>query len=835
MKSNNDPKTQEEIKQVSSSQKSKSIVTKEKDPSQQKPKPQQSQQNSQQIVLNTREVRYPVIKQIARKVFGWKISKCRNPDDDWDIFWTDDVFSADKLKGMKPYQMINHFPGMYLIALKHNLGKYLKAMQKALPEEFKFFPRTWITPYESFDMNNYIQTRKTPMTMIVKPQNQCQGKGIFITRKVDDIPKDKCHVVQQYQTNPYLIDGKKFDLRIYVLVTQVEPNLNCFIYGDGLARFATEEYNSAPINNSNLFMHLTNYAINKNSEKFEGNEADFKKRLIEIYEFFEQEGHDVGTLKSQINDIIIKTLMAIQPQLAHNYNSCTPAHSEFRSCFELLGFDILVDKKMKPWLLEVNHAPSFNDDTEVDKIVKTGLITDTFRLLDVKIANKQKILSKVNQTVAKRSTDNNQNEKQSDQVNRNQVLDLVDQQISQIQDGQGQQENGMKEDDFQKYEKFQLQNLGNYEKIYPLKLDSEENIAKNLVYESIREQAHKVWVTQTGVQKNANEEPKRKQPDSKDMKVIMKNRQAKSSQDNMPKPSRIQVKDGENKGFKNLKSSSSQQIGQQEFQDQSQTSTKMSISSSQSQRTQKNIDSQNPYQMYEQETSKHNNRPPLERGMSVKSQKSAIQFQPTEQKQNQSIAYSQPPQTKFKLDPNYIPQNFDQNNMDNNQEPKKYYIDTNKYDQLLPNINSKQTGSSYAWEPVKKHTGPKQAISNQVFEFKESTGVASGLSLGVGQQLPQKRDGMMQEIQNYQNGSNRNSNQGKSKSGQNNMKVHASQSRQQHHQQNLEIIRHNQYAYQMLDLQVGQSNQNLRDTNNDKIKETQQKPKFDRFKYKPQY
>jgi tubulin polyglutamylase TTLL6/13 len=37
---------------------------------------------------------------------------------------------------------------------------------------------------------------------------------------------------------------------------------------------------------------------------------------------------------------------------------------------------------MKPWLLEVNHAPSFNDDTEVDKIVKTNLITDTFRLLD---------------------------------------------------------------------------------------------------------------------------------------------------------------------------------------------------------------------------------------------------------------------------------------------------------------------------------------------------------------------------------------------------------------------------------------------------------------------
>ena len=56
-------------------------------------------------------------------------------------------------------------------------------------------------------------------------------------------------------------------------------------------------------------------------------------------------------------------------------------------------FDILLDKKLKPWLLEVNHAPSFNDDTEVDKIVKTALITDTLRLLDVKVSNKNRILN----------------------------------------------------------------------------------------------------------------------------------------------------------------------------------------------------------------------------------------------------------------------------------------------------------------------------------------------------------------------------------------------------------------------------------------------------------
>jgi tubulin polyglutamylase TTLL6/13 len=64
----------------------------------------------------------------------------------------------------------------------------------------------------------------------------------------------------------YLIDGLKFDLRIYVLLFGVDP-LRIFMYHEGLARFATVPYQApVPKNLGNLFMHLTNYAINKNSE-----------------------------------------------------------------------------------------------------------------------------------------------------------------------------------------------------------------------------------------------------------------------------------------------------------------------------------------------------------------------------------------------------------------------------------------------------------------------------------------------------------------------------------------------------------------------------------------
>ena len=87
-----------------------------------------------------------------------------------------------------------------------------------------------------------------------------EEEKIFLLTDISQLNYDAACIVQRYIDNPLLINGYKWDMRVYVIITSMWP-LKVYIYEEGLARFSTEKYNLKTLGNK--FSHLTNTSINK--------------------------------------------------------------------------------------------------------------------------------------------------------------------------------------------------------------------------------------------------------------------------------------------------------------------------------------------------------------------------------------------------------------------------------------------------------------------------------------------------------------------------------------------------------------------------------------------
>lgn len=109
-------------------------------------------------------------------------------------------------------------------------------------------------------------------------------------------------------------------MRIYVLVLSCEP-LKIFLHKEGLVRFATQPYvpielNSKPEMMQNMYIHLTNYALNKDNHEFVlpidiNDEKAHKRSLTSLNKTLKAQGKDVDKMWSEIKDLVIKTLLTI--------------------------------------------------------------------------------------------------------------------------------------------------------------------------------------------------------------------------------------------------------------------------------------------------------------------------------------------------------------------------------------------------------------------------------------------------------------------------------------------------------------------------------------------
>ncbi|XP_034049570.1 tubulin polyglutamylase ttll6 isoform X2 [Thalassophryne amazonica] len=291
---------------------------------------------------------------------------------------------------MKSYQKINHFPGMTEICRKDSLARNMKRMLKLFPKDYNIFPKTWCLPADYRDFQAYSKKKKAKI-FICKPEASSQGKGIFITKSSKDIQPGEHMICQVYISRPFIIDGYKFDMRIYVLVTSCDP-FSILMYKEGLARFCTTKYNEPTRGNvDDVCMHLSNYSINKHSDNFvRDDDTGSKRKLSTLNKQMESICCNTEKLWKDIEDVILKTLISAHPILKHNYHTCFRSHTTGSACFEILGFDVLLDHRLRPWVLEVNHSPSFTTDSQLDHEVKDALLYDTLVLINLGACNRRK-------------------------------------------------------------------------------------------------------------------------------------------------------------------------------------------------------------------------------------------------------------------------------------------------------------------------------------------------------------------------------------------------------------------------------------------------------------
>ncbi|NXH94793.1 TTL11 polyglutamylase, partial [Pachycephala philippinensis] len=322
-----------------------------------------------------------------------------------DIYWHGVSFHDSNIFSGQ----VNKFPGMMETVRKITLSRAMRTMQDLFPVDYNFYPRSWILPEElSLFVDEFHRMKDSDPswkpTFIVKPDGGCQGDGIYLIKDPSDVRltgsiQSRPAVVQEYICKPLLVDKLKFDIRLYVLLKSLEP-LEIYIAKDGLSRFCTEPYQEPTLKNLHqVFMHLTNYSLNIHSGNFIHSDSvntGSKRTFSSILCRLSSKGADVKKLWSDIISLVIKTIIALTPELKVYYQSDIPAGKPGPTCFQILGFDILLMKSLKPMLLEVNANPSMRIEHErelspgvfehvpspVDKEVKVAVIRDTLRLVD---------------------------------------------------------------------------------------------------------------------------------------------------------------------------------------------------------------------------------------------------------------------------------------------------------------------------------------------------------------------------------------------------------------------------------------------------------------------
>ncbi|QDZ18743.1 tubulin polyglutamylase [Chloropicon primus] len=309
----------------------------------------------------------PVIVRRVLEEEGWREA---GEDVAWNLFWKSGRFTVGEYDRARSFdQRLNHFAKSGQICTKDSLVRIMRRNKATHGRVYDFVPETYLLPneYNKF-IKSYGEQRDQDTLWICKPTDLSRGQKIFVMKDIRELVYDCSSVIQRYIHNPLLVGGYKFDLRIYVLVSSMHP-LKIHLFQDGLCRFGTVPYSKG--NYSDIWAHLTNFSINKNSPTYDWDKDTIgvanKWTLRRLTEYLRSRGVPMEAVMLKIKALVILSLVSL-PGIVPKTSSGT--------CFELFGFDVILSSDFKPWLLEVNTSPALGIDCFEDEDVKEPLIRD---------------------------------------------------------------------------------------------------------------------------------------------------------------------------------------------------------------------------------------------------------------------------------------------------------------------------------------------------------------------------------------------------------------------------------------------------------------------------
>ena len=379
-------------------------------------------------VRSCRSEVYTVVSRVMETLELWEPFPGDSGDDlVWSLLWTWGKPSIRRSQ-LLSWQRVNHFQHARELTrkdlLQRNLSRY-QCLGGKFAAAFNLMPATYVLPKQyvafaeafgkaSFDnitsdnsessfvarhraaiadsrtslerrKEGYSSSQENPSRetksclWILKPIGMSRGRGIRLINSISQVGYSCSAVIQKYVENPLLLDGYKFDLRVYVLVTSFSP-LEAFIYDEGFARVSCKEYDIRSAFDDKM-MHLTNTSIQKDADPFDmpsflrnGDKqhvASTKCSLQFLWEKLESHGVDSSKVWQSICNLVVKSLVCADDVIPNQPSS-----------FELFGYDVLIDKNLKAWLIEINSSPSMGIYGPLDQRIKTDLIHDTVNLVD---------------------------------------------------------------------------------------------------------------------------------------------------------------------------------------------------------------------------------------------------------------------------------------------------------------------------------------------------------------------------------------------------------------------------------------------------------------------